>query len=110
MVAGRVRWIGCFGFELTPSSPLNPPRSRGGTLRRWAETAGGAGGVDVTTANALRVRDFIGMGDVPVVPGSTRPLLRPPLQARHVHGETGLGSAKLPEALSGPAPGHAVDF
>jgi purine nucleosidase len=50
------------------------------------------------------------MGDVPVVPGSTRPLLRPPLQARHVHGETGLGSAKLPEALSGPAPGHAVDF
>ena len=73
-------------------------------------TVAGNAGLDVTTANALRVRDFIGMGDVPVVPGSTRPLLRPPLQARHVHGETGLGSAKLPEALSGPAPGHAVDF
>jgi len=73
-------------------------------------TVAGNVGLDVTTANALRVRDFIGMGDVPVVPGSTRPLLRPPLQARHVHGETGLGSAKLPEALSGPAPGHAVDF
>jgi purine nucleosidase len=73
-------------------------------------TVAGNVGLDVTTANALRVRDFIGMGDVPVVPGSPRPLLRPPLQARHVHGETGLGSAKLPEALSGPAPGHAVDF
>jgi purine nucleosidase len=73
-------------------------------------TVAGNVGLDVTTANALRVRDFIGMGDVPVVPGSTRPLLRPPLHARHVHGDTGLGSAKLPEALSGPAPGHAVDF
>ena len=73
-------------------------------------TVAGNVGLDVTTANALRVRDFVGMGDVPVVPGSTRPLLRPPLHARHVHGDTGLGGAKLPEALSGPAPGHAVDF
>ncbi len=73
-------------------------------------TVAGNVGLDVTTANALRVRDFVGMGDVPVVPGSPRPLLRPPLHARHVHGDTGLGGAKLPEALSGPAPGHAVDF
>jgi len=71
-----------------------------------------AGNVDLdkTTANALRVRDFIGMGDVPVVPGSAVPLLRPGLDAREIHGNTGLAGARLPAALSGPAPGHAVDY
>jgi purine nucleosidase len=73
-------------------------------------TVAGNVGLAVTTANALRVRDFVGMGDVPVVPGSTRPLLRPALNAGHVHGGTGLGGARLPAALSGPAPGHAVDY
>jgi len=71
-----------------------------------------AGNVDLdkTTGNALRVRDFVRMGSVPVVPGSPRPLLRPPLDARDVHGDSGLAGARLPAALSGPAPGHAVDY
>lgn len=73
-------------------------------------TVAGNVGLDKTTANALRVRDFIGMGDVPVVPGSAGPLLRPMLDARDIHGDTGLAGARLPAALSGPAPGHAVDY
>lgn len=73
-------------------------------------TVAGNVGLAKTTANALRVRDFIGMGDVPVVPGSAGPLLRPVLDARDIHGDDGLAGARLPAALSGPAPGHAVDY
>jgi len=73
-------------------------------------TVAGNVGLDKTTANALRVRDFVGMGDVPVVPGCAGPLLRPRLDAREIHGQTGLAGAQLPAALSGPAPGHAVDY
>ncbi len=73
-------------------------------------TVAGNVGLDKTTANALRVRDFIGMGDVPVVPGSAVPLLRPVRDARDIHGDTGLAGAQLPAARSGPAPGHAVDY
>jgi purine nucleosidase len=73
-------------------------------------TVAGNVGLDKTTGNALRVRDFVQMGGVPVVPGSPRPLLRPALDARDVHGDSGLAGARLPAALSGPAPGHAVDY
>jgi purine nucleosidase len=73
-------------------------------------TVAGNVGLDRTTANALQVRDFAGLADVPVVPGCARPLLRPALDAGHIHGATGLGGAQLPTALSGPAPGHAVDY
>ncbi len=66
--------------------------------------------LDMTTANALRVADFIGIGNVPVVAGSAGPLLRPGLNAHHVHGASGLGSALLPAPSSRAAAGHAVDF
>src|SRR5258708_14272092 len=71
-----------------------------------------AGNVDLgkTTANALRVRDYVGMRDVPVVAGSPGPLLRSALDARDVHGTSGLGAASLPASSSGPARGHAVDY
>jgi purine nucleosidase len=73
-------------------------------------TVAGNVGLDRTTANALRVRDFIGMRDVPVIPGSAGPLLRPVLDARHVHGASGLAGARLPGPASEPAAGHAVDY
>lgn len=73
-------------------------------------TVAGNVGLDRTTANALRVRDFIGMPDVPVTPGSAGPLLRPVLDARHVHGESGLAGARLPEPVSAASAGHAVDY
>jgi purine nucleosidase len=73
-------------------------------------TVAGNVGLDMTTANALAVREFAGMDGVPVVAGCDRPLLRPPLNARAVHGVSGLGAARLPAASSGPAGGHAVDY
>jgi purine nucleosidase len=73
-------------------------------------TVAGNVGLKQTTANAVAVAEFAGAGPVPVTPGSAGPLLRPALDARHVHGETGLGAAVLPEPERKPEPGHAVDF
>lgn len=73
-------------------------------------TVAGNVGVDRTTGNALAVLDFLGRSDVPVAAGSPAPLLRPFTDAHDVHGETGLGAARLPEARRGPVAAHAVDF
>jgi purine nucleosidase len=63
-----------------------------------------------TTANALAVCEYIGAAGTPVTPGCAGPLLRPALDARQVHGESGLGGAVLPPAVGSPAPGHAIDY
>lgn len=73
-------------------------------------TVAGNVGLPRTTRNALDVADFVGAGNVPVTAGCAGPLLRPALDARHVHGVTGLGGAVLPQAARGPRPGHAIDF
>lgn len=73
-------------------------------------TVAGNVGLDRTTANALALREFLGLGDVPVVPGSTGALLRHTVRAAHVHGATGLGDAVLPPPTRPAAAGHAVDF
>jgi purine nucleosidase len=73
-------------------------------------TVGGNVELAKTTANALSVRDFVGCPEVPVLAGSPAPLLRSASDAPHVHGESGLGAARLPAALSGARDGHAVDF
>jgi purine nucleosidase len=71
-----------------------------------------AGNVELaqTTANALAVCEFIGAAGTPVTAGCAVPLLRPALDARHVHGDTGLGGAVLPQPAAGPAAGHAIDY
>jgi inosine-uridine nucleoside N-ribohydrolase len=63
-----------------------------------------------TTANALRVLELAGRGDVPVAAGADRPLLREPNVAASVHGESGLDGPDLPPPAGAPAPAHAVDF
>ncbi|GII04013.1 ribonucleoside hydrolase [Planobispora takensis] len=72
-----------------------------------------AGNVDLdrTTANALRLREFLGMDEVPVVTGSPGPLSgdRAPREDRP-HGISGLGTVVLPEAARPPAAGHAAGF
>ena len=73
-------------------------------------TVAGNVSLDKTTANALRIRDFLGMTGVPVVAGSQGPLLRSAIDARDVHGESGLGQVQLPDPATGPDPGHAADF
>jgi purine nucleosidase len=73
-------------------------------------TVAGNVGLDKTTANALRVRDFLRAGDIPVTAGSAAPLVRPPLTAERVHGVDGLRGAPLPAPASGARDGHATDF
>jgi purine nucleosidase len=73
-------------------------------------TVAGNVGLAKTTANALAVAAFAGAPDVPVTAGAAAPLLRPALDAAHVHGDSGLGSAVLPAPTRGARSGHAVDF
>ena len=64
----------------------------------------------LTERNARRIVELAGRPDVPVHAGAVRPLVRPPITAEHVHGETGLDGADLPapEVPLHPQPG--VDF
>jgi purine nucleosidase len=73
-------------------------------------TVAGNVGLDRTTANALSVLEFLGHPEVPVAAGSPAPLLRSFSGARDVHGEAGLGGARLPAPRGRAADLHAVDF
>ena len=73
-------------------------------------TVAGNVGLAKTTANALAVCEFIGAAGIPVTAGCAGPLLRPALDARQVHGDSGLGGAILPPPAAGPAGGHAIDY
>jgi len=67
-------------------------------------------GLAKTTANALAVCEFVGAAGTPVTAGCDGPLVRPAIDAREVHGDSGLGGAKLPPSAAAPAPGHAIDY
>jgi len=73
-------------------------------------TVAGNVGLSQTTANALSVLEFVGSPDVPVAAGCAVPLLRPALDARRVHGESGLGRARLPPARARPLDVGATDL
>ncbi len=64
-------------------------------------TVAGNVGLAKTTANALAVCEFIGAAGTPVTAGCDGPLVRPAIDAREVHGDSGLGGATLPPP--GPA-------
>ena len=67
-------------------------------------------GIDLTTSNAQRVCEFVGAAGIPVTRGSSAPLLRTPIDARLVHGDSGLGGAQLPDPVTPAAGGHAIDY
>ena len=73
-------------------------------------TVAGNQTLEKTTANALKVLEYVKRTDVPVYAGAVRPLVREPWVAEFVHGETGLDGPELPDPDTEPAPGHAVDF
>lgn len=52
--------------------------------------------IDKTTRNALQLKAFF-ESDVPVHRGAVAPLINAPIDASHVHGETGMGGYELPE-------------
>jgi inosine-uridine nucleoside N-ribohydrolase len=66
--------------------------------------------LDKTTANALRILELAGRGDVTVAAGADRPLIRAPQVAAAVHGETGLDGPDLPPPAGAPIAAHAVDY
>jgi pyrimidine-specific ribonucleoside hydrolase len=73
-------------------------------------TVSGNSTLDKTTANALRVLEFVERSDVPVAAGADRPLVRQQHVAAHVHGESGLDGPDLPPPQGTPIDRHAIDF
>ncbi len=63
-----------------------------------------------TTANAIRILEHVGCGDIPVAAGAPRPLIREGRVAAEVHGETGLDGPDLPPPSRAPVPAHAIDW
>jgi len=66
--------------------------------------------LEKTTANALRVLELAGRGDVPVASGAAAPLVRELAVAAHVHGESGLDGPTLPPASFTPLSDDAVEW
>ncbi len=73
-------------------------------------TVSGNQTLEKTTANALRVLEFAGRGEIPVAAGAERPLVRDQYVAAYVHGETGMDGPDLPPPSGTPDERHAVDF
>ena len=73
-------------------------------------TVAGNQTLEKTTANALRILEFVGRRDVPVAAGADRPIVRERRVAANVHGESGLDGPELPPAIGTPIGQHAVDF
>ncbi len=73
-------------------------------------TVAGNQTLDKTTANAIRLLEFVDRTDIPVAAGADRPLVRAQYIASYVHGETGLDGPDLPAPKGKPLDRHAVDF
>lgn len=73
-------------------------------------TVGGNQTLEKTTANALRVLEFVGREDVAVAAGADRPLARELFVAAYVHGDSGLDGPAMPPPRGAPTDLHAVDF
>jgi inosine-uridine nucleoside N-ribohydrolase len=77
---------------------------------RGVTTVAGNQTLEKTTANAIRVLELAGRGEISVAAGAGRPLVREPRVAAEVHGETGLDGPDLPPPQGEPSRQHAVDF
>jgi pyrimidine-specific ribonucleoside hydrolase len=73
-------------------------------------TVSGNSTLDKTTANAIRVLELAGRGDVPVYAGADAPIVRGRDVATHVHGESGLDGPDLPPPQGAPRQLHAVEY
>ena len=73
-------------------------------------TVSGNQTLDKTTANALRVLELAGRGDIPVYAGADAPFIRGRDVAAHVHGESGLDGPELPPASGAAQSRHAVEY
>lgn len=73
-------------------------------------TIGGNCSLENVTANALKVLEVIGRGDVGVYPGHAHPLVSPLVTAPQFHGISGMDGPVLPEPSIRPKSKHGVDF
>jgi purine nucleosidase len=73
-------------------------------------TVAGNGTLERTTHNARAVCSLAGIGDVPIAAGAAGPLVGSLRTAAHVHGESGLEGAELPDPDLPLAAEHAVDL
>ena len=64
----------------------------------------------LTARNACILRELSGREDVPVFAGCERPMVRPPIEAGHFHGQTGLGDLPIFAPAKGVETMHGVDF
>jgi len=64
---------------------------------------------DRAARNTRAVLALAGRADVPVWPGAEQPLMGSARDASDIHGESGLGHARLPEPPPASAAPHAVD-
>jgi pyrimidine-specific ribonucleoside hydrolase len=70
----------------------------------------GNAAVDQVVRNTLKVLDAADASDVPVARGADRPLLEPPRDARHVHGDDGMGDIGWPDSERSPVDMHAIEL
>jgi len=66
--------------------------------------------VEKGTRNALAVLELLNASHITVAKGCSLPMVRPLLASDRIHGESGLGEAKLPEPTTNPVPHHAIDY
>jgi purine nucleosidase len=76
---------------------------------RAVTTVAGNVSAALTARNACVIREMAGREDVPVFAGCTRPMVRPPIEAQHFHGESGLGTLAFAAPKLGPESEHAVN-
>lgn len=77
---------------------------------RAVTCVGGNAPLPDVVRNTLTVLEAAGREDVPVAAGAARPLLEEPVDARHVHGEDGMGDLDWPSSTRQPDRRHAVEL
>jgi purine nucleosidase len=80
-----------------------------GVVPMAVTTVFGNVGLEAATRNILATLAVVG-ADVPVHAGADRPLVQPIIDAKHIHGEDGLGNAPRPEKQAEVASHDGVGF
>lgn len=73
-------------------------------------TVAGNAPVEMTSANARRVLEYLDVTDIPVTTGAAKPLNHPLVDALNYHGPDGLGQCGLPPPRLPLYPAKAWDF
>lgn len=73
-------------------------------------TVHGNAPLSLTTKNARKLAELADLTHIPIAAGMDRPLVRQPVYAPEVHGQTGLDGPELPEPTTPLVPEHAVEF